>query len=193
MASTSRRMLNWISWAPLVVLFEFKVATIKRVDGRSMSPTFNPDPAPTRDIVLFERGPAIAPQWWYSPLKRGDIVYLKSPTDPDVLLVKRIVALEGDVVVPRTMYAYPGRVHIPPGHAWVEGDEPLGRDSNAFGPVSCALFQGRAACIVWPPSRIGAIPVASEVGDAWSVPRRLAARERERKQRVVVGGIVRAL
>jgi inner membrane protease subunit 2 len=52
-----------------------------------------------------------------------------------VLVTKRIVALQGDVV--RTLPPWKDRmVRVPPGHAWVEGDEPnRSRDSNTFGPV----------------------------------------------------------
>ena len=44
----------------------------------------------------------------------------RSPIDPKILLVKRIVALEGDTV--KTLPPYPDAVvTIPPGHVWVEG------------------------------------------------------------------------
>ncbi|EJD48554.1 LexA/Signal peptidase, partial [Auricularia subglabra TFB-10046 SS5] len=140
-------------------------------------PLFNPDSSTSRDIVLFHRFPE-------PPLKRGEVVFLKSPTDPNVLLVKRVIALEGDTVQPLPRYPEP-LVRVPPFHVWVEGDEPRGRDSNSFGPVSMALIQGRAVGIVWPLSRFGSLPVGADTGDPWSIPSRLAARERSRATRVV--------
>jgi signal peptidase I len=45
---------------------------------------------------------------------------IRSPIDPKILLVKRIVALEGDIV--KTLPPYPDtEVTIPPGHVWLEG------------------------------------------------------------------------
>jgi signal peptidase I len=45
---------------------------------------------------------------------------IRSPIDPKILLVKRVVALEGDIV--KTLPPYPDKeVMIPPGHVWVEG------------------------------------------------------------------------
>jgi mitochondrial inner membrane protease subunit 2 len=45
---------------------------------------------------------------------------IRSPIDPKIFLVKRIVALEGDIV--KTLPPYPDtEVTIPPGHVWVEG------------------------------------------------------------------------
>lgn len=58
-----------------------------------------------------------------------------------MLVTKRIVALEGDVV--RTLPPWKDKtVRVPKGHAWVEGDEPIrSRDSNTFGPVSNAALR----------------------------------------------------
>lgn len=45
---------------------------------------------------------------------------VRSPINPKILLVKRIVALAGDIVT--TLPPYPDKeVTIPPGHVWVEG------------------------------------------------------------------------
>lgn len=102
-----------------------------------------------------------------------------SPTDPNMLLTKRILALGGDTV---RVHA-PGsgrsigqdtwtRVRIPPGHAWVEGDASAiapsiagatgakSRDSREFGPVSSAM------CSVLPCAmEIGALHACSLVPD----------------------------
>ncbi|KAH7105379.1 peptidase S24/S26A/S26B/S26C [Auriculariales sp. MPI-PUGE-AT-0066] len=149
-----------------------------------MRPTLNPDDSPSRDIILFDRTP-VWTYLWTESFRRGDVVYLTSPEEPKQKLVKRIVALEGDQVRPLAGYPIEGTAKIPKNHAWIEGDEPLGRDSNTFGPVSVNLIKGRAVFIVWPLSRFGSLPMADSTSqDPWSVPRRLAAREQARQERV---------
>lgn len=96
-------------------------------------PTFNPDlvAAPLHhDVVLLQR-------WSVSlhNFKRGDVVTLYSPQNPDLLTTKRIIALEGDLVTPLPPSG-PTPVRIPAGHCWVEGDSRFNtRDSNTYGPV----------------------------------------------------------
>jgi inner membrane protease subunit 2 len=55
--------------------------------------------------------------------------------EPKKTLVKRIIALGGDVV--RTNYPYGDMfAKVPKGRCWVEGDESFhSLDSNTFGPV----------------------------------------------------------
>lgn len=60
----------------------------------------------------------------------------RSPVNPETLVTKRIIALEGDVVTPLPPSA-PAPFKIPPGHAWIEGDSfHKTLDSNTYGPVS---------------------------------------------------------
>ena len=92
-------------------------------------------------------------------LKVGDVVVLRSPLDPDILITKRIMALQGEAVRTRSLHSQELTV-IPPGHAWVEGDEKFhSRDSNFFGPVSLGLVQAKIVGILWPFTRAG--PVSS--------------------------------
>ena len=67
-----------------------------------------------------------------------------------VLVTKRIIALEGDIV--RTLHPWKDKtVRVPQGHAWVEGDEPIrSRDSNTFGPLPLGLVDGRIDAVLWP-------------------------------------------
>lgn len=71
------------------------------------------------------------------------------------MLVKRIIGVEGDVI--RTLPPYPDPVvHVPPGHVWVEGDEPFfSDDSNLFGPIPAALIDSKLIGILWPLPRFG--------------------------------------
>lgn len=116
-----------------------------------MQPTLNPDTSSWDDIVVFDR---------YSinfgePVRKGDVVALRDPINGRKMLVKRIVAVAGDVV--KTLPPYPdAEVFIPEGHVWVEGDEPFRTlDSNKFGPVPLALLDSKLKYIVWPLDRIG--------------------------------------
>ncbi|XP_078526560.1 mitochondrial inner membrane protease subunit 2 [Lissotriton helveticus] len=131
---------------PVTVAFLDRVACIARVEGNSMQPALNP-PGAAQDVVLLNRWRARSGQ-----VQRGDVVSLLSPRDPRQKLIKRLIALEGDLVQPLSARRSPLRV--PRGHAWVEGDH-RGHsfDSNAFGPVPLGLLHAQATHILWPPGR----------------------------------------
>ncbi|XP_053617774.1 mitochondrial inner membrane protease subunit 2 [Plodia interpunctella] len=131
---------------PIGVTFLDTVGYVARVEGVSMQPVLNPG-AKNSDYVFLSR-------WSVREydLKRGDIVSLISPKDPNQKIIKRVVALEGDVV---STLGYKNQyVKVPEGHCWVEGDH-TGHtlDSNTFGPVSLGLVNAKAVAIVWPPER----------------------------------------
>lgn len=85
-------------------------------------------------------------------LSQGDVVVYNSPKDPCDYIIKRVIALEGDIVS-SDRYHQP-HVRIPEGHLWLEGDNwDNSVDSNKYGPVSKGLVFGVASHIVWPPSR----------------------------------------
>ena len=85
-------------------------------------------------------------------MKVGDVVLLRSPTDPEKILIKRVLGVAGDEILTRAPYPKP-RCPIPTNHLWVEGDNIHSVDSNNFGPVSTGLVIGKATRIVFPPSR----------------------------------------
>lgn len=64
------------------------------VYGTSMTPTLSPTYHTTgvRDFVLFDKRNANA------RIARGDIVSLHAPNKPETMVVKRVIALAGDVV-----------------------------------------------------------------------------------------------
>ncbi|KAL7754245.1 hypothetical protein RI367_000226 [Sorochytrium milnesiophthora] len=180
MASRSLRdvLLSAASWAPLIVFGIDHGASLTSATGRSMQPTFNPDSNLLRkDVLLLNHYAAQRQQ-----IQRGDVVTLKSPTEPRKTLTKRIVALEDDYIAPHATSPFARRARlapgasicVPKGHVWVEGDEPQhSRDSNQFGPVPLALVTGKVSAIVWPLSRVGW--VHNELRP--SVMRRLVKRE----------------
>jgi len=165
-AAWSPTIRRYIYWLGPAALFVTQVGTIQNVRGRSMQPTFNPDSSRFSDVVLLDRlcSSALALEYgeksgiWKPTFKRGDVVVMKSPTDPDLRIIKRVVAVANDVV--KTLPPYPlAVVHVPEGHIWVEGDEYFhSRDSNTFGPASTGLIEAKIKYIVWPPSRIGSVP-----------------------------------
>ena len=135
----------------LVITVNNLFVEVYPVRGPSMSPTLSPDYHETgrKDLLLVsKRSPA-------KDLQRGQIVTFWNPEKPEKMSIKRIVALEGDTVVPDRRY--PLRiVPVPFGHVWVEGDNwRSSLDSNDFGPISKALITGKATAVVWPPSRFG--------------------------------------
>ncbi len=79
-----------------------------------MQPALNPD-ADICDYVFLSR-------WGIRnyTVDRGDIVSLISPKDPEQKIIKRVVALQGDVV--STLGYKKQFVKIPEGFCWVEGD-----------------------------------------------------------------------
>ncbi|XP_010078525.1 PREDICTED: mitochondrial inner membrane protease subunit 2-like, partial [Pterocles gutturalis] len=57
----------------------------------------------------------------------------RSPRNPEQKIIKRVIALEGDII--KTIGYKKKYVKVPHGHIWVEGDHHgHSFDSNAFGP-----------------------------------------------------------
>eukprot|EP00043_Microstomoeca_roanoka_P017788 m.186545 g.186545 ORF g.186545 m.186545 type:complete len:172 (-) comp16701_c0_seq5:1558-2073(-) len=131
------------------------LCSVTPVAGHSMHPTLNPEgnrAVPTaRDWVLISK---LKPR--FSDVARGDVVVMRSPTNPRERLIKRVVATDFDVIRSRERSSH--YVTIRAGHMWVEGDNGARSvDSTSFGQVSQSLVEGEAVCIIWPPSRWGRI------------------------------------
>ncbi|CAI5523171.1 unnamed protein product [Closterium sp. Naga37s-1] len=127
--------------------------------GPSMLPTLNA----AGDVVLLEHiTPAL------HALKPGDVVVAKSPSNPRMMVCKRVVAMEGHEVhamPPPTRGFMGGRgkhaeTHtvVPRGHVWLQGDNLFNStDSRHYGPVPLALVKGRVFYRVWPPRDCGPV------------------------------------
>ena len=158
-----------------------KVASIGIVQGHSMSPTLNPKNSQTRssDFVLLNK--------ISSEFNRGDIVFFINPQNHRKTLVKRIVAMEGDLVrknppgiadllfIPDLIYNYSRNIMnqnfqgdhwiiVPPGHVWVESDSTENGvvDSRYYGPIPIGLIVGRVAMVLYPWNRAGKSLEASQ-------------------------------
>ncbi|XP_029417351.1 mitochondrial inner membrane protease subunit 2 isoform X1 [Nannospalax galili] len=146
---------------PVAVTFLDRVACVARVEGASMQPSLNPGGSQSSDVVLLNH-------WKVRnfEVQRGDIVSLVSPKNPEQKIIKRVIALEGDII--RTIGHKNRYVKVPRGHMWVEGDHHgHSFDSNSFGPeenknymkdivfttVSLGLLHALATHILWPPER----------------------------------------
>lgn len=115
------------------------------VHGPSMLPTLNM----RGDVLLAER---ISHR--FGRVSLGDIIFVRSPVNPNRILTKRVLGLEGDVVsfndgswhnsVTKTSV-------VPKGHVWIQGDNVYAStDSRHYGPIPYGLIQGKALCRVWP-------------------------------------------
>jgi len=112
--------------------------------GPSMLPTLSK----SGDVVLQEK---LTPR--FGKLEIGDVVILTSPTDTAKNVCKRITGLAGDTMVvrPTKRYMREKIVDVPPGHAYLEGDNPMNStDSRNYGPVPLALITGRVFMKIWP-------------------------------------------
>lgn len=162
------------------IFIENNLASVSYVNGRSMSPTLSPlyHTTGARDLILImKRDFSKLLGSTKFEVRRGDVVVFWKPQDPENLGIKRVLALEGDVVARDsrrvgTEHSYgkgmgmaevPAVLQVPKNHVWIEGDNWRdSRDSNDFGPISKSLIVGKAVGILWPYSRFGEIPTRHE-------------------------------
>lgn len=70
-----------------IVIYLF-ILTPNQVKGASMEPTFH-----TGDYILTSRL-----TYKFRRLERGDVIVFKSPKNPDIEYIKRIIGLSGDII-----------------------------------------------------------------------------------------------
>ncbi|KAI5923683.1 mitochondrial inner membrane protease subunit 2 [Camillea tinctor] len=147
-------LFAFATWIPVVAAFKNCIGELVWITGASMYPFLNAEKDRTarRDVVVNYKYNA------QYGLKRGMIVTFWNPYNPELMTVKRIVGIPGDVV--RTRNPYPvSTVKVPPGHIWVEGDggERESQDSNTYGPIAAGLVIGKVTHILWPFHRSGKV------------------------------------
>eukprot|EP00742_Colponemidia_sp_Colp-10_P010755 GILJ01011845.1.p1 GENE.GILJ01011845.1~~GILJ01011845.1.p1 ORF type:complete len:174 (-),score=6.29 GILJ01011845.1:153-674(-) len=163
-------LVRGASAVSIYVAFSDRFYSIVGISGRSMQPTFNPHlhedssrivQALTMDRVLLDKRSVASHMF-----RRGEVVVLRSPEDPDRQIVKRLLAVEGDWIRP---YHDSELVKVPKGQCWIEGDNPsISIDSNNFGPVPLALIEAKVMRVLWPPSRVGPVERQDSGGRVWS-------------------------
>ncbi|XP_036753307.2 mitochondrial inner membrane protease subunit 2 isoform X2 [Manis pentadactyla] len=114
---------------PVAVTFLDRVACVARVEGASMQPSLNPGGSQTSDVVLLNH-------WKVRnfEVQRGDIVSLVSPKNPEQKIIKRVIALEGDIVKFPWVFCVP-LLHISCGL------QSAGRNWNLFFLQSACQFR----------------------------------------------------
>ena len=119
-----------------------------RETGEASSSSSSPSPTSAR-LVLLDR---VTPRTF--SFARGDVVYLRSPSNQDRWVTRRLVALEGDWV---TRAADDDVTKVPRGHCWIERVEAgTGVDGDGRA-VPLALLDARVSHVLWPPSEVGAV------------------------------------
>jgi signal peptidase I len=159
----------------VTVLFDMAIPR-SLVEGNSMQPTFEGDPqsGQWRDRLIVSRI-----HYLVSRPHRGDIIVFNSldTSDPDTMLIKRVIGEPGDTVEWRDHQLYINGVlveedyinepctscdnktlELQPDEYFVMGDNRNhSRDSRAFGPVPIDHIVGRVIFRYWPLPRIGII------------------------------------
>ncbi|KAH0612632.1 uncharacterized protein H6S33_009012 [Morchella sextelata] len=130
---------------PGLIFVTEHVASLETVRGRSMSPTLKDD------LILVQRWRVV------ENLRRGQVVLYRSPMEPEKVVIKRVVGLEGDVIRTRKSCPEP-IITVPQGQVWVEGDEAFHSvDSNNYGPIPSALITAKVTHVLFPLSRAGRV------------------------------------
>ncbi|OIO14541.1 signal peptidase I [Candidatus Gottesmanbacteria bacterium CG1_02_37_22] len=156
-----------------VVIYLFFVQP-HEVKGSSMEPNFHNNEFILTDKISYR----------FQDPKRGDVIIFRSPNNPDVDYIKRIIALPGEKVKAKNGYIYVDEtklsekylndltflfptsklqndidIIVPQDEYFVLGDNrPHSSDSREFGPISRSSIIGKAFIRYWPLPLLGVIP-----------------------------------
>jgi signal peptidase I len=154
----ARTLTSAAVYATLIVTFGFQVA---RVEGRSMEPTLHDQDRLVVNKLAYQLHDPVV----------GDVVMLRHPSNPDLPLVKRVIAVAGDTVAFRAgivirngvaldesflaadLRSFEDRdpIVVPEGYCFVLGDHRNNSsDSRVFGPVPKKYILGRVQIRWWP-------------------------------------------
>ena len=161
-------LLWWLKdgmWVGLVGALSYCLLfNVSVVRGKSMAPGISDG-----DRILIET-------WSYAfdSVERGEVVALRSPVEPELDYIKRVIGLPGDEVLIQAGQVFvngerldepyavetAGGVYqwtrVSEGHFFVLGDNrPHSSDSREFGLVPREFLRGRVRLRVWPFDRAG--------------------------------------
>lgn len=93
---------------PMTIIFFDNCAYVAKVEGVSMQPTLNDDRLDSLSLGKFTRyfnqansSDLVLLSHWATrnfEIKRGDVVSLVSPKNPNQIIIKRVIALEGELL-----------------------------------------------------------------------------------------------
>lgn len=148
----------------VALLIRAFVVQVYLVEGESMEPTLH-----TSERLLVNKF-----LYLVRPPQPGEIVVLQDPGQPRRELIKRVIAVAGEIVEVRrgqvlvngkalkepykntmfTQYSDMGPLTVPSGYIFVMGDN-RGRslDSRMIGPIPLSKVEGKAFFMFWPPGR----------------------------------------
>lgn len=155
-----------------IVIYLF-IMQPNQVKGVSMVPTFHDGEYIFTSKVTYK----------FRDIQRGDVVVFKSPRNPDIEYIKRVIGLPGDTIrigqgvvyvnnkpleepyISDTTNLWEGgylkedeQVTVPDGKVWVMGDNrPRSSDSREFGPVTIESLIGQVFYRYFPPEKMGII------------------------------------
>lgn len=145
-----------------------------QVKGASMEPNFHDG-----EYLLTNKY-----EYRFADPKRGDVIVFKSPQNPDIDFIKRIIGLPGDRVkllnnhyfindteltepyIATNLYTYNGsflregvEIEVPENKYFVSGDNrPRSSDSREWGFIDRSAIIGKSQLRYWPFNRFGVIP-----------------------------------
>jgi len=155
-----------------IVIYLF-IMQPNQVKGASMDPSFN-----SGDYILTSKI-----TYKFNPVKRGDVVVFKSPKNPDIDYIKRVIGLPGDKITIRDKNVFINDViidesyiadktnvweggyskdgipsTIPDDYIFVMGDNRTrSSDSREFGPVPVSSIIGHVFFRYFPADKTGLI------------------------------------
>ncbi len=176
-----------------IVMYLF-ILQPNQVKGASMEPSFI-----SGDYILTSKV-----TYKLRPVQRGDVIVFKSPKNPDIDYIKRVIGLPGDKINFKNGEVYVNDIQlsegyisaktnlweagyskentpviVPEGQIFVMGDNrPRSSDSREFGPVSEESIVGQVFYRYFPANKVGLIenplPTTLRTSQLWSFLANLA-------------------
>lgn len=155
-----------------IVIYLF-IMQPNQVKGASMVPTFHDGEYIFTSKVTYK----------FRGIERGDVVVFRSPRNPDIEYIKRVIGVSGDTIRVSDGVVYVNdrqldepyisdktnlweggfireneTVTVPANKLWVMGDNrPRSSDSRDFGPIEASSLIGQVFYRYFPPDRMGVI------------------------------------